>query len=120
MSLNPPSSVVTLIVVVPKLCPVTKPALETVAIALFPLVQFKRLSLALEGKTLALRVKDFPSVNEALLRSKLTPATGIGSFVTVMVLEALTLLSSLEVAVIVVTPTVNGLTSPLLTVATLG
>ena len=113
-AVKPPSSVVTVMVAVPALMPLTVP-LFTVATLASLVDQLMFLLVALLGDTVAVRVVFAPVSRLALVLFKDTPVTEIGLTWTSQV--AVKPPSSV-VTVMVVSPGFNAVTTPSLTVAT--
>jgi hypothetical protein len=113
-----PSTVVTVMVVVPAAMPVTKPLALTVAMPGRELVQVTFLLVALSGATVAVSCWVPFTATDADVGLTLTPVTATEPDVTVMVLVAV-LLPSAVVTVMVAEPAEIPVTNPLaLTVAT--
>ena len=109
-----PSAVVTVMVAVPTLRPVTNPLLLTVAIDELLLLQVTAWFVALAGAMVALSCCVPPIKIEAVVGDTLTPVTKIG--LTVMV-EVAVKLPSAVVTVMMAVPGETALTCPLETTA---
>ena len=111
-----PSSVVTVIVVVPAFKAVTLPS-TTVATDVLLLFHDTFLLVALSGLTVAVKVIVSPSVNEAVVLSNDTLVTGY-TFATTVTLQVAVLAPSSVFAVMVAVPGAIAVTTPPLTDAT--
>ena len=87
VSVNPPSTVVTVMVAVPALTPVTTPELSTVAAAALPDAQVTALLVASAGDTVAINVSVAPVALVVVALSKLTPVTAVAFTFTATVLD---------------------------------
>ena len=108
------SPALAVMVVLPTLMALTIP-FSTVATDGFDEVQVTVLSVASDGLTVAVKVTDCPTFNDAVVLSRVMLITGVASTVT----EQVAILSP-TLAVMVVLPTLMALTFPFSTVATDG
>ena len=112
VAVYPPSEVVTVMVAVPALTPVTLPEESTVATDVFEDDHVTALLVAFEGFTVAVSVVEPPTPTLAADLLSVTPVTATEPAVTVTVQDPYFPLPSVAVALMVAVPALTPVTTP--------